>query len=188
MNETSLFIFRRDLRLSDNTALNAACKESKHVILVFILTPAQFKNNKFKSKHLIEFMLRALAQLRAKCKARLNIIYGSEIIVLGKIYREHKFDAIYFNADYTPYSKIRDNKIKKFCEGKKISCKIYNDILLAKNLIVGDAAKGRVTKGYLVFSHFLRAAKKEKVPKPQTHKRVDWKNFVNLNAMLDNHI
>ena len=33
----SLFVFRRDYRLDDNTALIQACKNSEHVILCFLV-------------------------------------------------------------------------------------------------------------------------------------------------------
>ena len=43
-----LFIFRRDLRLSDNTALLKACKECDKVYTIFIFTPEQVTDkNKF---------------------------------------------------------------------------------------------------------------------------------------------
>ena len=40
---------------------------------------------------------------------------------LQKIYSIIKFDAIYVNEDYTPYSIKRDKLIKKFCQKKNIN-------------------------------------------------------------------
>ena len=48
---TSLFIFRRDLRLTDNTGLNNALANSTKVIPCFIFDPHQIEDvNKYKSK------------------------------------------------------------------------------------------------------------------------------------------
>ena len=54
----SLFIFRRDFRLYDNTALYRCFKESKTVYPIFIFTPEQVTNkNEFKSSNAIQFMI-----------------------------------------------------------------------------------------------------------------------------------
>jgi len=47
--QKSLFIFRRDLRLDDNTALLEATKQSQKIIPIFIYDPQQITNkNHFK--------------------------------------------------------------------------------------------------------------------------------------------
>ena len=43
--EKSLFLFRRDLRLEDNTGLIFALKNSSSVIPAFIFTPEQIDHN-----------------------------------------------------------------------------------------------------------------------------------------------
>jgi deoxyribodipyrimidine photo-lyase len=47
---TSLFIFRRDLRLHDNTALNEALRLSGKVIACFIFDPRQIEPHAYQSK------------------------------------------------------------------------------------------------------------------------------------------
>ena len=57
----SLFIFRRDFRLYDNTALYKCFKESNTVYPIFIFTPEQVSNkNEFKSSNAIQFMIESL--------------------------------------------------------------------------------------------------------------------------------
>ena len=46
--QKSLFLFRRDLRLEDNTGLIFALKSSEVVIPAFIFTPEQIDKNPFK--------------------------------------------------------------------------------------------------------------------------------------------
>ena len=47
--ENSLFIFRRDLRIDDNTALNEALRLSKQVLTCFIFDPRQYRPTPIKA-------------------------------------------------------------------------------------------------------------------------------------------
>ena len=67
-HKLSLFIFRRDLRIHDNIALIHALRESDQVIPIFIFTPEQIKNNKFKSQRCINFMIESLQELNTVIK------------------------------------------------------------------------------------------------------------------------
>ena len=48
--ERALFIFRRDLRIDDNTALNEALRLSKQVLTCFIFDPRQISPHHYQSK------------------------------------------------------------------------------------------------------------------------------------------
>ena len=52
----SLFVFRRDLRLDDNTALIQALTDSDEVIPCFIPDPRQLESNEYRSLNTIQFM------------------------------------------------------------------------------------------------------------------------------------
>ena len=56
----SIFIFRRDFRINDNTGLYHCIKESDNVYPIFIFTPEQIKDNKFKSNNAVQFMIESL--------------------------------------------------------------------------------------------------------------------------------
>ena len=43
----SIFIFRRDFRIYDNKGLIECCENSDEVLLLFIFTPEQVKNNEY---------------------------------------------------------------------------------------------------------------------------------------------
>ncbi len=63
-HKISLFIFRRDLRLTDNTGLINALIYSESVIPLFIVTPTQVSSkNKYKSSNAIQFMIKSLYDL-----------------------------------------------------------------------------------------------------------------------------
>lgn len=167
-NKISLFIFRRDLRLIDNTGLNKALSESKKVIPLFILTPYQIsERNKFKSSNAIQFMMESLIDLDNQIRKinplfNLLIRYGDEIDVLTKIKKEIEYQAIYVNEDYTPYSITRDKKIKKFCISNNIKFDSSTDVLLLDTNEI-TAANGNY---YKIFTQFYNKAIKIKIRKP----------------------
>lgn len=114
-----LFIFRRDLRLQDNTGLIKACKECEKVYTVFVFTPEQVtEKNKFKSDVAIGFMIGALNMLKreiTKKGGKLVTLYGDNNTVIEKCIKEWDIDAVYWNRDYTPYAKKRDKSLEKMC-------------------------------------------------------------------------
>jgi len=66
----SLFLFRRDLRLEDNTGLIFALKSSEVVIAAFIFTPEQIERNPFRSDHCLKFMIESLKDLENQLKKK----------------------------------------------------------------------------------------------------------------------
>ena len=71
-----LFIFRRDFRLTDNTALIAASRECKNIYTIFIFTPEQVTDrNKFKSDIAVKFMIGALSELAKDIRQKGGQLY-----------------------------------------------------------------------------------------------------------------
>src|SRR5690606_33738844 len=109
----SLFIFRRDLRIEDNTALLEAAKFSKKILACFIFDSAQSHNNPYFSKHAFQFMCESLEILQQQIP--LHIFYGNPKNIVEECIKKHKIQAVFFNKDYTPFSKNRDECIQKTC-------------------------------------------------------------------------
>ena len=129
----SLFIFHRDLRLYDNTALIAATKQSETVIPCFIFDPRQIEDNPHRSDNAIQFMIESLKELDAelkKRKSRLYLFYGKTSDVVDHIIRDQKLEAVFSHYDYTPFSKKRDNAIKKICSNRSVDFVQHHDYLL----------------------------------------------------------
>ena len=166
----SIFIFRRDLRLDDNTGLINALLDSKYVIPLFIFTPAQVSDrNKYKSSNAIQFMIESLYDLDNQInatnkKCHLWSAYGNELDIIKKISNWSKVDAIYFNDDYTPYAIKRDRMIEKFCQRNKIDCQISTDCLLVDNAF-DLVAKNE--NAYHNFTLFYKKAVKNKIRRPK---------------------
>src|SRR5262245_25184385 len=101
-----VYWFRRDLRLRDNRALKAALESGSAVIPLFIFDPVLLKGGRFGLARL-KFMLKGLAALNQEldeyCR-RLLIRQGDPLTVLPKLVAETEAEAVYFNADYSPYA------------------------------------------------------------------------------------
>ncbi|QKR01053.1 deoxyribodipyrimidine photo-lyase [Metallosphaera tengchongensis] len=149
------FIFRRDLRLEDNTCLSRALDECEEVIPLFILDPRQVENNPYKSPFALGFMLDTLLELNERLEqmgSKLHVIKG----VAEEVVKDLSLDKIYVNEDYTPFSVMRDAKIAKV--KRLVSCE---DLLLTpKEFFV------RKGKPYSVFTHFYNDARKLQVREP----------------------
>ena len=179
----SLFIFRRDLRLPDNTALINAMQNSDKVLPLFILTPQQVSTkNKFKSDNAIQFMMESLIDLDKQIKehhSRLTIMYGDEIKIISSLHKKFKFDKIYFNKDYSPYSIQRDHKIEKWGKVNKIDVESFHDSLLVDTTMDTKTLNGSY---YKIFTQFYNKSIKIKVRKPQ---RISKFNFLKTPYTID---
>ncbi len=129
----SLFIFRRDLRLVDNTGLNQALSQSQQVIPGFIFDPQQIQPHPYQSQPGLTFMLESLASLQHelnKLAAKLALFHAPPEEVIRQLITEQKIEAVYFNRDYTPFSRRRDEKITQLCHRFGVSVYITPDALL----------------------------------------------------------
>lgn len=170
----SLFIFRRDLRLSDNTALNAALEQSKAVIPCFIFDPQQISDeNPYKSNNAIQFMLESLNDLQdqlSRHKGKLYYFHGDPVQTLQDLLKNTPIDAIFINADYTPFSIKRDTAIADLCKRNNIAFEQYHDVLLHKP---GSVIKKDGTS-YSVFSAFYKTALTIPIKDPCTLQKGHW--------------
>lgn len=158
----SLFIFRRDLRLQDNTGLIFALENSDSVIPIFILTFEQIENNPYKSEHCLKFMIESLLDLSRelkKRKGRLYLFRADPAHVVESCIKELSVDAVIVNQDYTPYSKKRDASIEKRCKAHKIAFHSFEDLLLHSPQ---ECLKKNGTP-YLIFTPYFRNASKKKI-------------------------
>ncbi|MCB0318226.1 MAG: deoxyribodipyrimidine photo-lyase [Bdellovibrionales bacterium] len=167
----SLFIFRRDLRLDDNTALIEALTKSEQVIPCFIIDPRQVgESNKYKGEKLLQFMYESLVDLDealSKHNKRLFYFYGEAEQVIEKLLKEIKPGALFVNSDYTIFSQKRDAKIKSICETSKTDFVSLDDALLCPP---GSVLKDN-KQAYTVYTPFYRKALSSvEIRKPKTNK------------------
>jgi deoxyribodipyrimidine photo-lyase len=160
--ERALFIFRRDLRVPDNTGLIFALKEAKEVIPAFIFTPEQIEKNSYRSDRCLQFMIESLEDLEEQLDGKLYRFFDTPEKVVAKCIEELGVDAVVVNRDYTPYSVARDLKIEALCKKKKIAFHSFDDLLLhpPESVLKSDG------KPYSIFTPYYKCALKLKVPAP----------------------
>jgi len=108
---TAIWWIRRDLRLTDNTALYAAL-EAGSVIPVFILDPA-FSGSSPRRKNFLYEGLHALDKDLRSRGSYLVVRSGKPLEVLKQLLVETNVGAIYAKEDFTPYARKRDEKIAR---------------------------------------------------------------------------
>lgn len=169
----SLFLFRRDLRLEDNTGLIFALKSSEIVIPAFIFTPEQVDKNPFRNDHCLKFMVESLEDLEKQLRkkgGKLFLFKGKAEEVVRKCVEALHIEALIVNRDYTPYSRQRDKKLERVCQKGYIPFYSFDDALLhpPEKTLKTDG------KPYTIFTPYFRNASKHKILHP-THNR--WTNY-----------
>lgn len=152
----SLFIFRRDLRIEDNTALIAAVRSSKAVATCFILDPRQ-RNHPYFSQFGAHFLRQSLDDLAKQLRdhgGTLHVLEGVAEEVVAELLRLQKIDAVYCNRDYTPFSMRRDSAIEAACKKSGAAFHCMTDALLHEPEEVHKADGA----AYTVFTPFFNKA------------------------------
>lgn len=163
----SAFIFRRDLRIDDNTGLIAALEHSEEVIPCFILDPRQIEKNPYFSQNAFQFMIESLEDIEKQLNEKggnLHVFHGEAHQVIRRLIEEEGVEAIFVNRDYTPFSRKRDEMIKQACKSSGIDFIQSNDLLLHEP----EDVKSQKGKPYTVFTPFFRSASKIPVDMPRT--------------------
>lgn len=129
MSEPVLHWFRRDLRLNDNTALHAAISTGKPVVPLFILDTNLLSAERVGTPRL-KFLLNALTALDERLRkynARLIVRQGKPMSIVQDLVDQIGVSALFFNADYSPYARQRDEKVQDALE---IPVHVHDDVLL----------------------------------------------------------
>lgn len=168
--QLALHIFRRDLRLQDNSALIAALSSSKAVIPCFIFDPRQIGDHAYKSHAALPFMAASLAELQAELEqkqSRLTCFDGIAESVLDEILSKTRIDAVFINRDYTPFSRQRDENLAAVCKQHGVDFHLHADALLHEP----ESCLKANHQPYTVFTHFFRHAATIAVdpPRPNRH-------------------
>lgn len=168
----SLFIFRRDLRLEDNTGLIRALESSEKVSTAFILDPEQADpdKNPYFSKNAFAFMVESLRELSEELENRsgkLAILHADPAEILASI---EGIDAVFVNEDYTPYARTRDEKLRDACEARGIAFEPRADAMLN----APDEVLTRSGDAYRVFTPYYRAVRERDVRTPARNKHSNY--------------
>ncbi|MHA2357606.1 MAG: cryptochrome/photolyase family protein, partial [Candidatus Heimdallarchaeaceae archaeon] len=166
--DKSLFIFRRDLRLFDNSGLIKALETSQEVSTVFVFDTRILERRK-ENNNIVQFMINSLVDLKCQLeinKGRLVIFRGKSEEIVKKIINNHKIEAVFLNKDYTPFSLRRDKMIAELCKKKGVAFHLSHDYLLNEPEVVQTAKN----EPYVVFTPYYRKASQINVERPKQNK------------------
>ncbi len=107
--------FRRDLRLSDQPALTAACGECDEVIPLFVFDKPLLQSHVFGSV-CVNFMLGCLHDVAASLASRritLQWRHGEPAEEIVHVARAWKADVVYWSRDYEPGAIERDRVVQQ---------------------------------------------------------------------------
>ncbi len=148
----ALHWFRRDLRLTDNTALSAAVAKYDHVVPVYIVSDWR-KQHHWTGAPRQEFLCGSLASLARNLEAkgsRLIIRHGRADDVLEKLARETGAEAIFFNRDPDPFGRAMEERVAKMSARHGLAIHSCKDIALHERdeLFTGSGTPFRVFTPY----------------------------------------
>ncbi|MDX5339277.1 MAG: DNA photolyase family protein [Cyclobacteriaceae bacterium] len=177
MDKITLFWFRRDLRLEDNTGLFYALQQEKNVLPLFIFDTNILDKLEDKADARVEFILDQLQSLKQKLEEKggsLLIKQGKPEEIYPKLIEEYQIHSVYTNRDYEPYAKERDQKIEKFLQSKNIEFFTFKDQVIFEP---GEILNGS-GEFYKVFTPFSKVwLEKFKESKIQVLQDPNWKNL-----------
>jgi deoxyribodipyrimidine photo-lyase len=156
---TSLFWFRRDLRLQDNAGLYHALKENKEVLPLFIFDSVILDKLEDKSDLRVTFIHQSLTLVQkqlGELGSSLVVLHGNPV----EIFKVLNPKAVYTNHDYEPYALKRDGVVKEILGNKNVVFKIFKDqVIFEKDEVVKDDGKP-----YTVFTPYSRKWKSKLNP------------------------
>jgi deoxyribodipyrimidine photo-lyase len=138
--ETVIHWFRRDLRLDDNTAFNAALRSEDQVLPVFIIDDAIVGHPI--GEHRLRFLRTALVDLDAQLQrrgSRLLVRRGDAPRELNHLAEEATAWGAYLNRDYTPYARRRDTRATRGLQMTGVVTQTFDDLLLVSPHAILDA-------------------------------------------------
>ncbi|MGB5699310.1 cryptochrome/photolyase family protein [Muriicola sp.] len=155
MKKVSVFWFRRDLRLEDNTALNKALKGDVPVLPVFIFD-RNILNELPKDDARVSFIFRTLQKIKKRLEdetdGSIALYYDEPLEVFKRLNKNFDLQAVYTNTDYEPYATERDNVLHDFFKAKGIDFQTCKDqVIFEKDEVVKEDGDP-----YVVYTPYMK--------------------------------
>lgn len=176
MKEISIFWFRRDLRLEDNTGLAEALRSGSQVIPIFIFDADILDQLEDKNDRRVDYIHQALEKINAELKefgTCLQTYHGKPLDIFKTIASEYNLKSVYCNRDYEPEAIKRDTEVKEFMNTKNVDFFDYKDQVIFE--------KGEVTKDnnepYTVYTPYSKKWKNTFSPENVQAVTLNHENF-----------
>jgi deoxyribodipyrimidine photo-lyase len=150
----SVFWFRRDLRLEDNTALAMALSLGFPVLPLFIFDTEILDELPGKDAR-VSFIYQQLEKIHGQLTARnssLHILKGEPQKTWKELLDNFEIQGVYANKDYEPYAIKRDRELGELLESRGIGLHLFKDQVIFE---AGDILK-KDGHPYTVFTPFKR--------------------------------
>jgi deoxyribodipyrimidine photo-lyase len=160
--------------MEDNSGLIRALDTSKEVIPIFILDQNLINNENISSTS-IQFLQESIFDLYhqfAGIKSKLYLFYGQPKNIINNLLRNRELNVakVVMNRDYTPYSKIRDDRIFEICK------KNNSEVVFTTDLLLNEPEFIRKKDGnpYTVFTPFFKKSRDRFVNRPVKIERMNF--------------
>jgi len=157
--------FRRDLRVSDNTALNEAAKRAESVIPIFIFEDA-FRTGPDVGAARLAFLLQSVESLSknlAELGHTLIVRCGKSEDILPQLCKQVGAQAVFANKRYEPYAQRRDERITGILHAAGFGFELFKDAVVWEETEILTQAG----KPYTVFTPYSKAWKAKPIPLPR---------------------
>lgn len=132
---------RRDLRLTDNSALYHALKSGYPVFPLFIFDKNILDDLESDDAR-VEFIhqqLEAIQKQLVRLGSTLDVRFGTPYKVFCNISEEYQIKAVYTNHDYEPYATKRDDEVRKLLGEYGIDFHSFKDqVIFEKDEVIKD--------------------------------------------------
>lgn len=183
MKKTTLFWFRRDLRLEDNTGLFYALQQEENVLPLFIFDRNILDLLEDKKDARVEFIHREILDIKAQLEKKgssMLIRYGKPEEIFPELIEEYDIQSVYTNRDYEPYAKKRDQQIEKLLKEKSVSFFAFKDqVIFEPGEILNGS--GEFYKVFTPFSKTWLEKFKESHVEPLGEPK--WKNLQKIDPL-----
>jgi len=153
--KTIIHWFRRDLRLTDNTALNAAEERGESVIPVYVVSDWK-QAHRWTGAHRQQFLCESLASLDGNLKSigsTLTLRRGEQVDALEKLVEETRADAVFYNRDPDPHGRAVEEKLVSVLGQRGVECRGFQDHALHER----DEVLTNSGSPFRVFTPYARA-------------------------------
>ncbi|HEY6227502.1 MAG TPA: deoxyribodipyrimidine photo-lyase, partial [Verrucomicrobiae bacterium] len=156
--------FRRDLRITGNTALHHASKRAERVLPVFILEDA-LRTGPDVGAARFAFLLRSVESLQQNLK-----LLGYPLIVragrsdeeIPKLCAEVGAEAVFANKRYEPYAVARDGRVFRALNVAGVGFELFKDAVAWQE----EEILTQTGNAYTVFTPYSKAWKSRRIPPP----------------------
>lgn len=153
---TAILWFRRDLRLADHPALEAARTTADRLVPVFVLDD-RLIHGRHASGPRAQFMLECLSDLDdalAKRETRLVVRHGSPERELAALVRETGATELHFSADVTPFARDRGRAVAEALADTGVELRAHAGVYVAD---APGEIRTKAGRPQTVFSPYHRA-------------------------------